>query len=161
MKNTKKIVVVALILVLLGGGGAAYASTLASPLDILSDATGTPVDTILENRGDGETLGSMAADEGVLEEFQEAMTANREAVIQQRVEEGRLTQEEADEIKAAIQERTALCDGTGDGERLNLGQQAGLGFGQQGSGQYGSGSRGQGGGRYGMGGLGTGTCIVE
>lgn len=161
MKNTKKIVVAALILVLLGGGGAVYASTLASPLDILSDATGTPVDTILENREDGETLGSMAAEEGVLEQFQAAMTANREAVIQQRVEDGRLTQEEADQIKAAIQERIADCDGTGDGERLYLGQQAGMGYGQQGSGQYGSGTRGQGGGRNGMGGLGTGACLVE
>ena len=129
MKNSKKILAAALVLVLLGGGGAVYAATTASNLDVLADATGKSVEALVENREEGETLGSIAAEEGKLEEFKAGMLENRKAVIAQRVEEGRLTQEEANEIQATMEENIANCDGTGTG--MNLGQENGLGFGRQ------------------------------
>lgn len=137
MKFPKKIIAATLTLLVLGGGSAAYASAGASSLAVLADAADTSVDTILENREDGETLGSIAAEYGVLAEFQEARLADRIALIQEKVEEGTLTQDEADEIIATMEDHLADCDGTGtgseDGTQLNLqlGQQGSMGSGTQ------------------------------
>lgn len=130
MKRSKVLLATALVLVLLAGGGAVYAATASSPLEILSNVTGDSVDAIVESREDGETLGSIAAEKDVLEEFQKAMLENRKAVVQERVEEGVLTQEEADEYLAIMAERMETCDGTGVRQGDNLGQQFGMGMGR-------------------------------
>lgn len=148
MNKSKKILAAALVLVLLGGGGAVYAATTSTPLEILSKTTGQSVEAITEQRQEGETLGSIAAEKGVLDQFKAQMLENRKAIIAERVTEGRLTQAEADEYIKTMEENMVNCDGTGTGTRI--GQENGLGFGQGNGTGTGTGTRaGNGGGMMG------------
>jgi len=107
-------------------GVAAFAATGASPAQIVGDLTQKTLEEVQAARGEGETYGTVAKEAGVLEAFQAKMLESRMAAIQERVVAGTLTQDEADELIAAI---GADCDETGSsGERL--GQKFGAAFGQ-------------------------------
>lgn len=54
------------------------------------------------------------------------MLENKIAILNERVAEGTITQEEADKIIAAIEENQATCDGTA---QARTGQKFGAGFG--------------------------------
>ena len=54
------------------------------------------------------------------------MLEQKKAILDQRVSEGRLTQEQADATLKAIQDNQATCDGTG---RMVIGRKNGAGFG--------------------------------
>ncbi|NDL66649.1 hypothetical protein [Anaerotalea alkaliphila] len=147
MKRTGKFVAALSAAVLVAGTGiGVYAAELATPAEKLSELTGQSVESLYEAKGDS-TFGAIAAEEGVLDEFKADMLARKQAVLEQRVEEGRLTQEEADTIRERLEENLATCDGTG----LNRGEERlGIGFGKGGG--MGAGNRfgdgqGQGGGR--------------
>lgn len=119
----KKFVALLTLTVLIGAGaGFAYASSSYSPADIYADLTGVTVEqayaTKLES---GKTFGELADAAGVYEDFQAASLAAKTTMIEEMVASGELTQEEADEILAAL----ATCDGTSQGilkDALNLGQ---------------------------------------
>lgn len=51
----------------------------------------------------------------------------KKAVLDQRVKEGNLTQEQSDAIYKSIEANQATCDGTGSAA---IGQRNGMGFGQ-------------------------------
>ncbi|MBF7096193.1 DUF2680 domain-containing protein [Alkalibacter mobilis] len=125
--NIKKIITGALVLTVLGGG-AAFAASAQTPAEILADLTGKTVEAVYQEREEGETFGAMAAETENFEAFKTSMLENRKTVLQERVEEGRITQEEADEIYANMVENSEDCDGTGS--NMRLGQENGLGFGQ-------------------------------
>lgn len=149
MRKTKWIVLTAvLVLALSAGIMTAYAvSEYKTPAEALAGLTGSTPDAVLEQRAKGETLGSIAKGAGVLNEFKAEMLEIKKAVLEEKVSEGSITREQADEITAAIEEKQADCDGTGSGGvRCMFGQGAGLGFGF-GNGQCG----GQNNGRQGMG----------
>jgi hypothetical protein len=55
------------------------------------------------------------------------MLVQKKAVLDQRVKDGKLTQEQADTIYQAIEANQANCDGTGG---ARIGQKNGVGFGQ-------------------------------
>jgi len=130
MKKIKKTVLTASLLVgVLAFSGLAYADVI-TPVQKLSDLTGKSTEALYAEKGEG-TFGALAADLGYLEEFRADMLENKKAVIAKRVEEGRLTQEQADEIIEAMLDHQALCDGTGyQGETPRYGIGFGQGIGQ-------------------------------
>lgn len=127
----------------------AFAAAYGSPAEAAAGLTGKSLETVLSEHWDGKTYGSMAEEEGKLEEFQAAVYELHEERLKQDVADGKLTQEEADEILETLKERQETCDGTGNGG-AGLGRGRGIG-------------RGQGGGRgMGIGGMGLqdGSCYV-
>jgi hypothetical protein len=162
MKNFKKFAVVLTVVIVLGAAGAAYAA-VQSPADIAAGLTGKSVEDLYNARAEGKTYGTIANEEGKLEEFKALMLERKKEILDQRVEEGRLTQEQADEILNSLETNIANCDGTGNGGAA-IGRNGGAGFGQgSGMGQgtnKGTGMRNGGGGGRGMGaGIKAGSCI--
>lgn len=107
MKNIKKISLVATLVGVIGLGNFAYASDF-----------GTPVESLKEER-----------------QFKASMLENKKAILNERVSQGQITQEEADKILSEIEENMKNCDGTGN---KGVGKKYGVGFGRgkgQGNGQ--------------------------
>jgi uncharacterized protein (DUF433 family) len=128
MKSFKKLVTVATIVGMLGTAGVAYAATLKTPAEILSGLTGKTVEDLYEERSAGKTYGTIANDAGKLDEFKIQMMERKKAVLEQRVKDGRLTQEQADEIYNAIKSNQEICNGTAG--NAEIGKKYGTGFGQ-------------------------------
>lgn len=61
----------------------------------------------------GKPLGEIAAEEGKLDEFHEEMVRGRRERLQQAVEQGEITQEEADRRIERMENNFETCDGTG------------------------------------------------
>lgn len=104
-----------------------------------------------------------------LEEVQESMLERKIAILEERVANGTMTQEEADEIINALKENQLTCDGTGE---ARIGQSFGAAFGMMGNNQgsglglgrgFGGGQgRGMGGNGFGNGlGLRDGSCLIQ
>ena len=127
MKKTRKLVMVVAVLVIMAMAGTALAATLKSPAEFASELTGKTIEELRAEVGQGRTIGSIVNDAGKLEEFKQYMLEQKKAILDARVQEGRLTQERADEIYNAIMERQESCDGTGEGA---LRENKGSGFGQ-------------------------------
>lgn len=126
MMNFKKLLVVATVVGLFGAAGAAYAATAKTPAEITAELTGKNVTELYNERSTGKTYGTIANEAGKLSEFKTQMLEQKKIILDQRVNEGRLTQEQADNIYSAMQSRQSNCDGTGNG----MGQNCGPGFGQ-------------------------------
>ncbi|MCR4436049.1 MAG: DUF2680 domain-containing protein [Clostridiales bacterium] len=126
MKNLKKIIAAVTVVGLLGTAGAVYAATAKTPAEIVSELTGKAVEDIYKERAAGKTYGTIANDAGKLEEFKAQMLEQKKAVLDQRVQEGKLTQEQADAIYNSIKNNQAACDGTGS---AGIGKKCGAGFG--------------------------------
>jgi len=126
MKNLKKIIAAVTVVGMLGASGAAYAATVKTPAEIASELTGKTVEDLYKERASGKTYGTIAKDAGKLEEFKAQMLEQKKAILDQRVKDGKLTQEQADEIYNAIENNQANCDGTGSAA---IGRKYGAGFG--------------------------------
>lgn len=151
MKNMKKLIAVVAVVGVLGTSGAAFAATAKTPAEIAAGLTGKTVEELYKERAAGKTYGTIAKDAGKLDEFKAQMLEQKKAVLDQRVKDGTLTQQQADEIYNAIKNNQAACDGAGNAQ---LGKKYGAGFGS-------GAGRGQGIGK-GMGrgaGMGNGSCI--
>lgn len=152
--NLKRLVGSALVVVgVLGVGAAAYAATATTPAEIVAGLTGQAVEQVIEQRATGVTYGEIAAEAEVLSEFQQQMLELKKEILDQRVKDGQLTQEQADEIYQAIKDNQAACNGTGS---AGVGQKYGAGLGC-GSGAGAGQGLGMGGGMRRQGGLGNGT----
>ncbi len=127
MQRFKKFIMAFTILALVGAGGAVYATAAMTPAEIASGLTGKSAETLNQERAAGKTYGTMAKEAGKLEEFKSQMLQQKKLVLDQRVAEGRLTQERADAIYNSIKTNQANCDGTGN---ARLGKNAGAGLGQ-------------------------------
>lgn len=114
MKNLKKLLVVAIVVGLFGAVGVAYAATAKTPVQITAELTGKTVGEVCQERATGKTCGAIANEAGQLEQFKTQMLEQKKIVLDQRVNEGRLTQEQANNIYNTIQSRQATCDGTGN-----------------------------------------------
>ncbi len=114
MKNLKKMLVVAIVVGLMGAAGAAYAAAAKTPAEIVSDLTGKTTSELYQERSAGKTYGAIVNEAGKLEQFRTQMLKQKKIILDQRVSEGRLTQEQADNIYKTIQSRQANCDGTGN-----------------------------------------------
>ena len=127
MKRFKKLLMVFTVIAALGTASAAYAATAQTPAEIAAGLTGKSVQALYQERVDGKTYGTIANEAGKLEEFKTQMLAQKKIILDQRVADGKLTQEKADTIYNAMQSNQANCDGTGD---ARIGKNAGAGFGQ-------------------------------
>lgn len=164
MTNFKKFAVIgAIVLAAAATSLTAFAaSAYNSPAEAAAGLTGQTTESVIAQKSEtGSTYGAIAAEAGVLDAFKAEMLEMKKDILAEKVAAGTLTQEEADEIIAAIEEHQATCDGSGSGR---IGREAGAGFGGmngsgQGKGQGGAGL-GQGKGRGGAG-LGQGSgCLA-
>lgn len=102
-------------------------SAYSSPAEVVAALTGKSVSSIVDERQDtGNSYGTIAREAGVLDEFKSAMLENKKGVLEARVASGDMTQEQADEILAAIEANMAACNGSGG---ARIGQRFGAGFG--------------------------------
>ncbi|MGD9569108.1 MAG: DUF2680 domain-containing protein [Sedimentibacter sp.] len=160
MTNLKKLVVLGAVVLAVGSTSVmAYAASAATPAEIAASVTGRTLEQVTEEKlQNGITYGSVAKNYDSLEEFQKAMLESKKAILEERVANGSLTREKADEIIKALEENQLTCDGTGE---ARIGQSYGAGFGGmmgRGQGQ----GRGQGGNGFGNGlGLRDGSCLVQ
>lgn len=125
MKNLKKIIAAAAVIGMLGASGTAYAATVKTPAEIASELTGKTVEDLYKEHASGKTYGTIAGEAGKLEEFKAQMLEQKKAVLDQRVKDGQITQEQADEIYDAIKSKQANCDGS----NAAIGKKYGSGFG--------------------------------
>ena len=103
------------------------ASAYKTPAEAAAGVTGKTVEEVITQRQDtGKTYGEIANEAGKLEEFKNEMLEMKKDAIAQKVTDGKLTQERADEILKAVEEKAANCDGTGS---ARIGQKYGAGFG--------------------------------
>lgn len=140
MRKIKVMAIVGvLVLVLSAGSIMVFAATYNSPAEILAAIRGKTVEEVIAERRDtGKTYGTMAKEAGSLEDFRKEMLEMKKAVLKDKVKDGTITQEKADEILARIEENQLNCDGSGclmDGERM------GIGFGRMGMGKQFSGGQ--------------------
>lgn len=107
----------------------AFAGSVDSAVDIFSSLTGMTVEEAWELRHDtDQTFGELAIENGVGDEFSDQMQELNKARIEDLVDQGRLTREQADEVLRAMED----CDGTpGSHMRLRdvIGSGNGLGNG--------------------------------
>ena len=75
--------------------------------------------SIQADRLNGTAYGVQAEEAGVLEAFQAGKLEIMKDRLDQAVEDGRITQEDADARVLQIEENQAACDGTGQGFRRN------------------------------------------
>ncbi|WMJ78830.1 MULTISPECIES: hypothetical protein [unclassified Sedimentibacter] len=131
MKKSKKIILAGVAAFTLAiTSVTAFAFTTGSPAEIFAGLTEKTVDEAIDLRYEsGKTFGQLASDEGVWEEFNTEMLEGKKSLLDERVANGYLTQEEADEIYSGILERTEYCDGYGIGGG-RMGCNYGNGFGQ-------------------------------
>ena len=116
------------------------APAYGTPAEAAAGVTGRTLEEITEERMSGKPYGLIAAESGMLEEFQAAMLEIREAALAARVESGTLAQEEVDTVLEAIRQRQAVCDGTGAGGcglRAGWGRGGPCGWGMGRNGGYG------------------------
>ncbi|WP_088224970.1 DUF2680 domain-containing protein [Desulfosporosinus sp. FKB] len=131
MKIYKKLAVSLTVLGMLGIAGTAYAAVNQTPADITASVTGQSITAVNQERASGKTYGTIAKEAGKLKEFQAQMLEQKKAILDQRVNDGQLTQQQADQIYTAIKSNQALCDGTGNCSGLMGGQSMGRGTGNR------------------------------
>ena len=112
-----------------------------SPQEALAGMTGKTVEEITEKKvQENKTYGAIAAEEGKLDKFKVELLEQKREMIQERVAEGDLEQEDADAVLERIQERQETCIGEGNpgegmmevlGMRFGNGPQDGNGNGLQ------------------------------
>ena len=137
------------------------ASAYKTPAQAVAGLTGKTEESVITQKVEtGKTYGTLASEAGKLEEFKDEMLEIRKDALAAKVAAGTMTQAQADEIWAAIEENQANCDGTGS---ARIGQKAGAGFGsmngqgqgkRNGQGQVGGMGQGRGQGNGGV-------CVVE
>ena len=139
MKNLKKIAAIVTAVAVLSVMGAAFAAEFKTPSEIVSGLTGESVESLNAKRVEGKTYGTIAKENGKLEEFKSQMLEQKKAVLDKRVANGELTKEKADQIYNMLKENMANCDGSGS---AGLCSRNSMGFGKRiGMGQNPSGAR--------------------
>ncbi|HBH12990.1 MAG: Uncharacterized protein XD91_0578 [Clostridiales bacterium 38_11] len=130
MKHSKKIfTLTVVVLAIVAMSITAFAvTTNQTPAELVAEITGRTVDSVrAEKIESGSTYGGVANQAGVLEQFRDRMLEVKKNIIEERVAEGTMTQEQADTILEEIAEHQLTCDGTGTGE--GIGREFHLGFG--------------------------------
>lgn len=131
MTKIKKITAIGAMVLVIGATSitAFAASKYSSPAEAVAGLTGKTVESVIQERQDtGKSYGTIAEEAGKLEEFKQEKLQILKDNLAKRVADGTITQERADEIVKAVEERQAACDGTGTGG-AGCGMGAGLGRG--------------------------------
>ena len=127
MRQVKKVVVLATVIGVLGLSGIVYAAEVTTPADIAAALTGKTLTEVTQERPEGKTYGTIANEAGKLDEFKDQIMEQKKGILEQRVKDGTLTQEQADQLLARIQSNQEICDRTGN---AGMGQMAGVGSGR-------------------------------
>lgn len=131
MKNIRNIIAAGALTLAMGVTSLTVfaAAKYDNPQDALAGLTGKTIEEITDERyEEGKTYGEIAAEAGKLDEFKAELFEQKKEIIQERVTDGTLTQERADEILENIENNQATCDGTGSGRGFG-GMMNGSGFG--------------------------------
>lgn len=113
MKKILSILLALALMVTTSGVAMASGYRNGRGIDDLSKLLGKTITEIQTERQTGKTASQIAEEAGKLEEFQAKRIENSKARLDQRVENGNLTQAKADELYAKMQENIKNCDGTG------------------------------------------------
>ncbi|WP_326910253.1 hypothetical protein [Sedimentibacter sp. MB31-C6] len=138
MKLNKIIISGLAVLTIAATSITAFAFTYNSPAEIVANLAGKPVEEVVANRYESsKTYGQIAYDEGLWEEYRDEMNESKKAFLDEKVTEGAITQEEADQYYNNMLERQEFCHGNGTGGYGmrgygfgNGGQGRGMGFGR-------------------------------
>lgn len=129
MTRFKRIAVLGTMVLAIGATTfTAFAATNSiTPSDIISNLTNKTVEEVIAEKNEtNKTFGTMAIEADKFEEFKSEMVEAKKQILLKKVEEGTITQEEADRIIALLEENQTNCDGTGSAK---IGQKNGAGFG--------------------------------
>jgi len=92
------------------------ASVYNSPAEAVAGLTGRTVEDVTKERTEsGKSYGAIANDAGKLDEFKKETQEIRKDILAEKVADGTITQDQADDALKAFEERQAFCDGTGSG----------------------------------------------
>lgn len=114
MKNK---IIIGLLVAGVAGAGITTVSALSnqSKAEKIAELTGKPVSEIISERHDKDkTYGEIANENGVSEQFRTYNYEHKKSVVQEKIKNGTLTEEEGKKIIEQIEERHANCDGTGN-----------------------------------------------
>lgn len=125
MKNLTKVIIAVTALVAIGTTSVAFATGFRTPIEVVSGLTGKSAVEISTERETGKTYGEIAKENGKLDEFKVQMLEKKKTDLAQRVKDGIITQEKADQIYSTVKDNQVTCDGTGQG----IGKKGGAGFG--------------------------------
>lgn len=125
MRKITKLTAMGLLGVSLLGATAFAADAVKRPAEIYSGLQGITVEEAYEERGTDKTFGQLAEEAGKLDEFEAQMLENKKTIVEQRVVEGTLNREQADELLKTIANHE--CAGPGE---QRLGREYGIGFGR-------------------------------
>lgn len=135
MKNAKKLFAGAIVcLALVATSVTAFAaSNYSTPAEAVAGITGRTTDSVISEKMESDkTYGEIAAEAGKLDEFKSEILLIKKERLAAQVADGTITQEKAGEIIKALEEKQAVCDGTGSAK---TGQNMGARFGSNGKGQ--------------------------
>ncbi len=140
MKTKKKLVLVgvAVLLLTIGTATAFATSKYTSPDEAIAGLTERDLQSIIQESNEtGKSYGTIAKEAGLFDEFKAEMLAIKKDKLDAQVEDGKISQEQADAILTRMEVNQANCDGSGTGYGMK-----GAGFGKgkgQGQGQGGHG----------------------
>lgn len=129
MKKIKKLIILAVAVFAIAATSVigVSAASYQTPAEVLAGLTGETVENVrLERQETNKSYGAIAAEAGKLDEFKNQMLVMKKDNLETQVKEGRITQEEADQIIQKIEENQKNCDGRSS-ERI--GQNEGAKFG--------------------------------
>lgn len=130
MTNFKRKITLGAMVLLIGATSvtAFAASTYNSPSEAVAGLTGRTEESVISEKTEtGKTYGTIADEAGKLTEFKAENLEIKKDILSTRVEEGTMTQADADEIIERIEENQATCDGSGSAQ---IGKSMGAGFGR-------------------------------
>lgn len=114
----KKLSLVMALVFVIGVGSMAFADGFKTPAEIYSELKNITVEQAYEEvKENDKSFGQLAEDNGFLDKFRDQNQEERKAMLKQYVEEGKLTQEQADAMLERMDE--CLTDGP-------LGRQGGM-----------------------------------
>ena len=107
--KTKWLVLSMASILSVGSAVTVMAADYQSPAEIVASLTGRAVAEVIQERADtGKTFGAIAAEAGKLDEFKAEVYNVKEEMLSEDVENGVMTQEQADSILEDVRERQAL-----------------------------------------------------
>lgn len=144
MKKIKKLIILAVAVFAIAATSVigVSAASYQTPAEVLAGLTGETVENVrLERQETNKSYGAIAAEAGKLDEFKNQMLVMKKDNLETQVKEGRITQEEADQIIQKIEENQKNCDGRSS-ERIGQNEGAKFGSNCLGQGQgHGQGER--------------------
>lgn len=105
-----------------GHRGVGYQENIQAAANVVGESVESMIDRLQEYR----CVGTLMAELGLLEEFQEEKLDLASDRLNEYVENGTMSRETADAALAAIKERQKNCDGTGNGQGNGYGQGNGV-----------------------------------